>query len=92
MLYDHTVLQSVLHCDFARIVLARVYNSPVQPSMWCDQLQQNLVCMQATWNSLHRLMNESDYIHAYMYLFYLCISLNIMFSKVLWWWWWWWWW
>jgi hypothetical protein len=48
MLYDHTVLQSILHCDFVCIVLARVYNSPVQPSIWSGQLQQNLVCVLAT--------------------------------------------
>jgi len=28
---------------------------PASPLTWCGQLRQNLVCMRATWNSLHRI-------------------------------------
>jgi len=31
---------------------------PAQPFVLCGKLWQNLVCLQATWNPLHRMKNE----------------------------------
>lgn len=76
-------ISSVLHCDFICIMLARVYSTPVQPFMWCGQLQHNLVCVRATWNSIHRLKNLSAYTYEWLYLlFYPCHFLHIMFIKI----------
>jgi len=50
-----------------------------QHFVWCVQLQQNVVCVRATWNSVHKT-KKCKFIYVYV-KFYLCSYLNVTCNK-----------
>jgi hypothetical protein len=53
---------------------------PVETSVCRRQCQHNLVCMRATWISLHRIMNEHGYVQVSVQV-YLRVSLYNIYNK-----------
>ena len=57
---------------------------PAKPLLWCRQLRQNLVHIQATWISIHRMKNETVHVplYVYLYLWGFYTSCEIKYIKV----------
>jgi len=59
------------HITALYILSVYFYTRPAQTFISCGQLQRNLVCMQATWNSLHKMKK-----YTYRYTHYVtCVFL-----------------